>query len=114
MPALGLRELGPDWHAAADDAVGEDPEERAGSGLLDGIGAQTRALLAALGHFAVAFGAVLIEKGCARCHGVGITFERIAARGGLPGSFRQFGVDVFSVGLVAFFLCEGHWDCQYK
>jgi hypothetical protein len=54
----------------------------------------------------VTFGAVLVEKVRASGHGIGIGFKRIAAGDCFSGSFRQFGVDILLIGLVAVFCAE--------
>jgi hypothetical protein len=71
---LGLGEFGPDGHAAADDAVGEQPEEGSGSGLLDFVDAEAGSFLASGGELAVTLGAVKVEKLGSGGDGIGIVF----------------------------------------
>ena len=65
LPPLWFGELRPYRHAAANDAVGQEPEDGARSGLLHGGGKQAGGFLAAFGHLSVALGAVQVEEVCA-------------------------------------------------
>jgi hypothetical protein len=110
LPALRLRQLGPDGHSVSNYAVGKDPEKGSGRGLLYRISEQTRRLPATFRHFTMALGAVESEKLFAGSYGVRIAFQGITACDSFPGRFRQFGIDIFFAGRVPLPLRGRHGD----
>lgn len=109
LPALRFRELGPNRHSAAHYSVGEDPEKRAGRGLLHLLGEQTRGLTAPFRSFAMAFGTVQLKKLGPRSYGLGISFQRIAPSLRFLSCLRQVIVN----GIVFLFARRGMaWRAQ--
>jgi|ERR1051326_1747589 len=94
LPALRFRQLGPDGHAAADHAVGEDPEKCSGGRGLNFFGAQTRSLPSARGRVPMTFRAMLLEQLLACQGSVRIVCERIALATRLLWNSRELLVMV--------------------
>ena len=92
LPALGLRQLGPDGHSVSHYAVGKDPEKGSGRGLLYRISEQTRRLPATFRHFAVALGTVESEKLFAGCYGITLGPNQVAA--GDRGVTDRLGIGI--------------------
>jgi len=104
LPALRLRQLRPNRHAAADNSIGEDPEQRASRSLLHFAHPQARPFMSAFAHFAVTLGAVLVEELAARHDGFGITLQWITTALSFRRSFRQFGINILLLWRVSIFL----------
>ena len=106
LPALWFGEFGPDGHAAADDAIGDQPEKRAGRGGLDRFFEQAGAFAGAFGGVAVALAAVLVEKVASGSDGIGIGCHWIVLDASFFGGFGEFGVNqtVFFKFVLRFFL----------
>src|SRR5207302_6793903 len=77
LPALRLGQLCPHGHSLSDDTVREDPENRAGLGVLNFGRAQAGSLLPAFGVVAMAFGATLSEQDSPCRNSVGAFFSRM-------------------------------------
>jgi hypothetical protein len=110
LPALSLRQLGPDGHSVPNYAVGKDPEKGSRRGLLYRISEQTRRLPATFRHLTMALGAVPLKEFCARSHSVRIALQRIAAGNSFPGRFRKLGIDIFFARCVPLPLRGCHGD----
>ena len=94
LPALGFGQLRPDGHAAADHAVGQQPEQRSRSGLLHLGGAQAGALLAPPSRRrSVALGAMLFEEFAPAATASGSVFSGLRRAAAFRWGLGQFRID---------------------
>src|SRR6266581_9570264 len=92
LPALRLGQFRPHRHALPNDAIRQDPENRARFGVLNFGGAQTWCSLTAFGRIAVTFRATLLKENPARGHSVGIFFQWIALGTSFFWGLADFGI----------------------
>src|ERR1019366_1477805 len=97
LPALRLGQVRPNRHASPDNAIGEDPEKRAGRCLLYFLPQQAWTTSCASCFSAVTVGAMLFEELSARDRLLSIALEGVLPNSCCSGSSRQRGVHGLAV-----------------